>query len=513
MPTALEPITFNANRQILIFKYRVPGDERQERLRRRRPWFFGASAICCTLFALLMLLLYAYWPRPPPPPSPPPPSLPPPSAPPAPPAWPPGARGGAPLPPPAMPPEERVRFYEITRAGGGFDEYTREDLPLHDLMYGVFENTVLGRKRNNIHSAVAMDLFFMSNLNIVTFMKLNRCYDAPVQVLREITLFWPVYFSLWDARSVYQELYENPNCVPPDIAWESSNVTLEEVWPVYFASERLRSGVRIAQPTLQYKCRTGVNGCDTSKPGFMQWAAPSAVTEAFVGATDDDYLSHFVAKVITELTYEPSERRDLPFFALREAGADAQGRELVVLNGRVRVFKNIVVEFRNVNGTRPQVEREAERLIAQHMSQFGFRRRLFPIVSLYSSSIHSNWDHMWTGYPSELHLTEFAEQRYTARAFAENRGFGLTPITFRTTTFVVDGRPDLGSATVPSVTGALRLTEASLNFHANFVKTSETFLRFVNDTVTGPVRGLDCQPSWNEARPMMDLRCRAVFAT
>ena len=158
---------------------------------------------------------------------------------------------------------------------------------------------------------------------------------------------------------------------------ESSNVTLEEVWPVYFASERLRSGVRIAQPTLQYKCRTGVNGCDTSKPGFMQWAAPSAVTEAFVGATDDDYLSHFVAKVLTELTYEPSERRDLPFFALREAGADAQGRELVVLNGRVHVFKNIVVEFRNVNGTRPQVEREAERLIAQHMSQFGFRRRLF----------------------------------------------------------------------------------------------------------------------------------------
>ena len=465
-----------------------------------------AVAVCGSVFILVLLpLLWLPWgataapppiatdPAPPPSPLPPPPLV--------------------PSPPPSSPPEDRVRFYEVKRVGGELLEHTRVVLPEHDLMYGVYENTADGRRRDNVYNAALWDLYFMTDLEIVGFVKLNVCHKPPIELLRDISIFWPVYFSLWDARSVYLELYRPDNCVPPDYAWDSANVSLREVWPVYFASEHAENNVRIGQPTLQYRCRTSANGCSESDESFMQWETASSVQEAFFSITPQDYVDHFVAKLLSTLAYEAARPVDIRFDVYSDEGVDAEGRRLARLCGWQRVYRDASAEL-NVSGTVSQVERGAEDAIDASLRAFGFRQRLFPLVTLYGMQIRGDVSHMWEPYAGTLSATTFSRVRYTARRVATHAGAGPLPIRFLQTVFSRDDAPEAGNVTVPSVTGNLRLSEASIGYFVTMIRNDEagSLRRFINETIdAGTVfSGLDCAASQNDVAPFLDVRCRAV---
>lgn len=417
----------------------------------------------------------------------------------------------APAPPPQSPPEDRVRFYEVRRgADGGFDEHTRTMLPTHDLMLGLHENTVLGRTRDHLHSAALWDLYFMTHLKIVTFMKLNVCFKPPIELLKDVTIFWPTYFSLWDARSVYLELYRPDACVPPDYAWDSANVSLEEVWPVVYASEHAQNGIRFGQPTLQFQCRTGRNACDAAGEGFLQWETASAVHEAFYNIQPQDYVDNFMAKALEELEYEPFESVSLDFHVVSDAGRDERGRPLVRLCGWQRVFKTVHVHL-EVNGTHSQAERAAEDAIDAYLQTFHFRQRLFPLVSLYDHQIRADAGHMWSHYGGLLSRTSFRRVRYVARRVATHAGVGPLPIRFLTTVFVREDDPAAGNVTIPTVTGNLQLSEGAVAFFVDMIKADGSLRGFINATVTnGYYGGLDCAASHNDEPPYLDVRCRAV---
>jgi len=243
----------------------------------------------------------------------------------------------------------------------------------------------------------------------------------------------------------------------------------------------------------------------------MQWETVSAVQEAFVGVTTQDYIAHFMAKLVHELEYEANTPVDVDPASVAYS-IYAQGRDLVVFRGSQVVFRNFAVQL-TLAGSHSEVERGAEDAIAAQLQSYGFEQRLFPLVSLYLMQIQSDWGHMWSGHAGDLPATRFYAVRYTAERFAEHAGFGPMPITFRETVFRRDGRPELGNITVPSVTGNLRLTEGSVQYHVNTVKThSVAFRLFVNATAGGAVRGVDCAPSYSAQRPFLDIRCRAVVA-
>ena len=499
----MNTLTVDATEKIEVEFVELPVAEKARRRLKRRLF---ACAVAGLIFSLILIpLMFLYWDAG----SSAPPPLPSEGVSPAP--APPPAH--VPAPPPQSPPEDRVRFYEVRRgADGGFDEHTRTVLPTHDLMLGLHENTVLGRTRDHLHSAALWDLYFMTHLKIVSFMKLNVCFKAPIELLKDVTIFWPTYFSLWDARSVYLELYRPDACVPPDYAWDSVNVSLEEVWPVVYASEHAQNGVRIGQPTLQFQCRTAQNACDADEEGFMQWETASAVHEAFHNIQPQDYVDNFVAKTLDALEYAPFESVSLDFNVVSDVGRDGRGRPLVRLCGWQRVFKTVHVRL-EANGTHSQTERAAEDAIDAYLQTFGFRQRLFPLVSLFDHQIRADARHMWSYYGGLLSQTSFRRVRYVARRVATHAGVGPLPIRFLTTVFVKEDDPAVGNVTIPSVTGNLQLSEGSISFFVNMIKTDEqgSLQNFINaTTANGFYGGLDCAASHNDEPPYLDVRCRAV---